>query len=105
LVAKGKETTAVKVVTLSRLEYYHFKLFLLLKEHLAGQIFYEDEDVNKKKRRQRLVVFTGGGGLWQRNKKLCTQAKQMPSKKCWLCRKIPKIMCSDFFHSLVINYF
>jgi hypothetical protein len=44
----GREVTALKVATLSCLEYSHFHLFLPLKKHLAGQKFYEDEEVKNE---------------------------------------------------------
>jgi hypothetical protein len=42
-----KKNTVVKVVTLSRLAYANFHLFLHLKKHLAHQIFHEKEKVKK----------------------------------------------------------
>jgi hypothetical protein len=97
--------TAVKVATLSYLAYSHFRFILHLEKHLAGQKFYEDEEVKKRSRHE--VACAGGGvlchrvGGWTR-----TQAKQMPAQSC-LRRKIANGRCwKSSIHSLLfINIF
>ena len=61
-----------------------FHLFLHLKKHLDGQKFHEDKEVKTKY----VVARVCGGVLWHCNKKICTQAKQMPWRKWHLCWKI-----------------
>ena len=44
------------------------------------------------------IAWKGGGRvLWRRNTKPLTRVKQMPRQMWWLCRKIPKGVCSEFF--------
>jgi len=47
----------------------------------------------------------GGGVLWHQNTETCNEAKQMPWQRWWLCWKIAKGMCYEFFSLLLVNIF
>ena len=68
-----------------------FHLFLNLKEHLAGQKYHEDKEVEKQS--HYMVARAGGGVLRHRNKNTHTQATQMPWQMRWLCWKTAKYIC------------
>jgi len=102
---RGREITTVRVAILSYLVYSHFHLLLHLKKRLAGQKFHKDEEVKNEVTtcsHAQVAEFYDIG-----IQKTCSQAKQMPWQRWWLCWRVAKRMCYEFFFSLdfVIKYF
>ena len=74
--ARGREITALKLATLSRLAYSHSHLFLHLKKHVAGQKFHADEEALNEATAQLRAQFCDSG-----IQRTGTQAKEMPSQQ------------------------